>query len=213
MAGTVQVGDQLPTEGLLADQFGTSPGTVREALRLLTAEKLLERSGPSGTSRVAALGSQHVSNALRGSLALLTGAEELSLPELMQVRVVLETSAAGLAAERRSPAQLRSLAARVNAKARDPLAMFEMHRAFHELILLAAGNRLLSLVALPVLEVSANRVPRGSLDPSVWLQVRADHVEIYRAVHAGDAEAARSAMARHLDDLECGYAAAAHTPR
>ena len=106
VSGEVPAGAHLPSERELMVQFSVSRPTVREALRVLQSRGLIAsrpgaRSGPEVLPFTGA--------ALQHSFTTLARVAALSLPELVQFRVILETSACRLAATLRTPAQLAAM--------------------------------------------------------------------------------------------------------
>lgn len=208
LSGELSVGDRLPTEGALAERFGTSRGTVREALRQLSSENLVTtRPGAHGGSSVSHPDPGRITDSLQVSLALLVGTSELSLDELLAAREIMEIPATSLAASNRNEDHLATLATLLPARPADmdPDQLFEVDRAFHETLLRASGNRLLPLVVSPVYQVTARRFRRSRAAPEFWQLVVDQHREIFQAVSAQDPAAATAAMARHLQDLARTY--------
>src|SRR6478735_802137 len=95
----LQPGDRIGTELELADQFGVSRPTLREALRLLSASQLIRVGrGRAGGIFVACTPSEGASRNLSDSIALMLAAQSLSLDELLDARLSLEVPIAGRAA-------------------------------------------------------------------------------------------------------------------
>lgn len=208
LSGSLVVGDRLPTEGELAERFGTSRSTIREALRLLSSENLIQtRPGAKGGSSVSQPDPGRITDSLRVSLSLLVGTSELDLAELVAAREIMEIPAASLAAVNCQDEHLATLATLLptHPAQMDPDELFEVDRAFHETLLRASGNRLLPLVVSPVYQVTARRFERHRAAPEFWQLVVDQHREIYQAVAAGDGDAAAEAMTRHLQDLARTY--------
>ena len=209
VAGFLDVGDKLPTEAELCVQFGTSRSTIREALRLLASERLIVTNpGAYGGSVVSRPTVGDVTADLTTSLAALVGASDLSLAEMLEVRLTMEVPAAGIAAAKRTDQHLTRLEKLVPAEVPKVDELFEVDRAFHQTMLEATGNRLLPIVAVPVFEVSARRVPRHLIESSTWRRVLDEHRAILNAVKAGDVTAAQDAMRGHLSRLAADYEAA-----
>jgi DNA-binding FadR family transcriptional regulator len=110
VSGALTAGDRLPSEAALADQFGTSRSTVREALRLLSSEDLIAtRPGAKGGSTVQQPDAGRITDSLQVSLTLLVGTSDLAPGELLAVREMLEVPSASMAAAQRTDEDVREL--------------------------------------------------------------------------------------------------------
>ena len=201
--GRIRPGDKLPTEAEIMAQFGVSRTVVREALSQLQAARLVETRHGIGTF---ALAPQPSDNFQIDQKDLATLADVIAVLEL---RISLETEAAGLAAQRRSPAHLDAMAAALQAFAasihRDSDAVpsdFE----FHMEVARATGNRhfadlmtYLGTMIIPRARVNTpDSAPGGRL--GYLQQVHGEHESIFNAIRNQDAEAARAAMRTHLSN-------------
>ena len=209
LGGELAPGDRLPTEPELSTRYGVSRSTVREALRVLSSQNLVETTrGVSGGSFVVHPRAEHVRDYLEVTLGLLAIGEEVSVESLLEVRDLLEVPAAGLAAERATPDQLEALRATLL----DPAsvassAMHECNHRFHFLLVAATGNPLLEVVAQPVYRTLVTRFARGEADLSFWEEVVDDHRLILEAVEQGDAARAQDLAREHLVRLRSSYVA------
>ncbi|HEY4621344.1 MAG TPA: GntR family transcriptional regulator, partial [Gaiellaceae bacterium] len=92
--------DRLGTESELANEFGVSRPTLREALRLLASSHLIRASrGPGGGVFVASTPNEGIGRNLSDSIATMLETDSVSMPELVEARIHLEVPLAGLAAE------------------------------------------------------------------------------------------------------------------
>lgn len=207
LSGDLKPGDRLPVEPDLCAMYGVSRSTVREALRLLSSERLLvTRRGTAGGSFVVHPEPDHISSYLRSSLALFT--DSGSVANLLEVRMLLEVPAAGLAAARRTAEQLEVLADTLfDPRQIERELTYEANRDFHKVILEAAGNPLLDAVAAPVFGVLEGRFARDQVSPGFWDRVDRDHRQVYRCVAAGDVAGAERAQREHLEHLREIYSA------
>lgn len=204
LAGQLKPGDRLPVEPDLCAMYGVSRSTVREALRVLSSEGLLvTRRGVAGGSFVVHPDPDHIRRYLLSSFALFTDAG--SVANLLEVRLLLEVPAAGLAAERRTAEQLEALRRSLSKPRRDRGRGFAANRGFHEVLLAAAGNPLLTAVTAPVFGVLENRFARDEAEHAFFERVDRDHREIFAAVESGDREAAEQAQREHLEHLRDTY--------
>jgi GntR family transcriptional regulator, transcriptional repressor for pyruvate dehydrogenase complex len=189
-------GDRLPTEAELVERFGVSRTVVREATRLLVQRGLATVSPGRGMTVAAVDGS--VIAEQYGLLLRLGGG---SFEELMELRLVLEVEMAALAAARRTPAQLAELN-RLNERlqAADPTGkeFLEADLTFHERIAEASGNPFFLLMMRPVNTFLADTYSTGAGYPSEAPRTVQEHLEIARAIEAGNPARARFAAEDHL---------------
>ena len=208
LEGQLAVGERLPSEAELADEFGVNRGTVREALGMLSSRLLLRTSrGVGGGSQVARIEGDDVARILEESILQLSRSEGCTIPELLQAREFLEVPGARLAAQRRSDAQVEQLRETIPASL-DHVSLsvvWELNQRFHELVLDLAGNRLLPILAEPVFHVMRTRFLRDRATMGFWRRVHVDHAAILAAVEAGDADQAGVEMADHLAHLRATY--------
>jgi len=204
VSGRFELGDKLPSERELCEQFGVSRPVVREAVRSLIAKGLLA-DAPRRGHVVAALGR----DVLTESLTLYLRGQRLDYRKLMEVRALIEVENAGLAAGRASPDHVdavRRAAARLHPELsaeQAALADVEFHRAiatateneFFELLLDSIRDALIT-VQLPTLA-----------DPEIVRAASRAHARIVARIAAGDPVGARAAMRRHLAEAQRGMEA------
>lgn len=199
-------GDRLPIEGDLAESFGVSRSTVREALRSLASQNLVHTTrGVAGGTFISHPAPDLVSSSLATGLGLLTSARELSVGDLLEARELLEVPAASFAAQRRTESQLADLVAVIPRGSVDLSPTFETTRSFHALVLEAANNRLLEVMTGPVFEVLQTRFLRDQAPASFWKRVHREHRTIARAIGEGDSADAAAEMKLHLEHLRSTY--------
>ena len=206
--GELSPGDRLPNEAELSAHFGVSRSTVREALRVLASRDLVETSrGVTGGTFVARVNPDKVREYLETSLGLMTGAEDVTVREMLEAREILEVPAARLAAARAEEDITEALRQTVEREkgSRGRKPKFEEHRNFHQLVVDAADNELLSLMNEPVFLVLRARFLRPDVTAEYWAGVDADHEEILDRIAAGDADGAGDAMRTHLRRLRPLY--------
>lgn len=215
LSGELGPGERLPTEPELCELYGVSRSTVREALRVLSSQNLVETTrGVTGGTFVALPKADAISDFLQTSLGLLAFHHEVEVDALLEVRDLLEVPAAGLAASRATPEDLQALRHTLVDPASSDLGHIQdCNHQFHALLVRAAGNPLLDVVTTPVFGVLVSRSVREPLvDVDYWRTVIGDHRRILDAVEIGDAVAAEAAMREHLDRLRATYAVRASPP-
>ncbi|HEY0188326.1 MAG TPA: FadR/GntR family transcriptional regulator [Cellulomonas sp.] len=201
--GRLAPGSRLPTEDRLCVSFGVSRNTVREALRLLSADNLIATTrGAAGGTFVTTPDVVGVQQRLQTSLRLLNGTNEISHDELFEARVLLEIPSVREATTRRTEAdlsRLRELADQVR-RADSSLERTTVSEDFHQAIIDIAGNRVIALIAPPIwAALTLSWRERGSRHR--WASIDHDHDEILRHIEQGDGDAAADAMLAHLREL------------
>jgi GntR family transcriptional repressor for pyruvate dehydrogenase complex len=195
-----RVGDQLPTEAQMLDEYGVGRGTMREALRILEVNGLISiKPGPGGGPIV---GSVSPENFARMSTLFFQRAG-FTYRELIEARLILEPVAARLAAERKSggmksPAELASLAGVDNVK--DDSTYLQRSADFHEAVVQASGNGIVTLFGDSLAHVFRERV-RGVVFPERRRKgIVQSHTMIADAIDAGDGILAEQLMREHMTD-------------
>jgi DNA-binding GntR family transcriptional regulator len=185
LQGDLEPGARLQ-EVELASQLGVSRTPVREALRVLSSEGLVEVL-PNRGARVA-----------RWSVE--------DLEEIYQLRGMLESHAAQRAATRMVPAQVEELtglceqmeACARRASKHDLLALGELNGRFHTVILEAADSDRLSTMLASVVQVSLVMRTFTRYSPEALARSMNHHRELVVAIQAGAPEWAGSVMRSHI---------------
>lgn len=207
VTGVLAPGVRLPNEGELGKLFGVSRSTVREALRLLASEKLIDTTrGVTGGSFVATPDASTVAEHLGGSLGLLVNAQNMTIPHLLEARLILEPSAARLAAERAGEHDLAKLRSTIESTSNlAPSRGFEIHWDFHTTLVASTANPLLDVMCQPINVVLRTQLHREGVPREVWDGVDQDHVGIFHAIEARDADRAEELTRQHLNSLRPLY--------
>jgi DNA-binding FadR family transcriptional regulator len=201
-------GERLGREEDLAERFGVSRPTLREALRLLSSAQLVRATkGPGGGIFVAATGEDSIGHTVTDAVAAMLAADRIDVRELLETRILLEVPLAGMAALRANDgdiAQLREVLAQADGGRASREALEAVDQLLHALIARIAGNRLAA--ALMQWVGDALQTPLHDLiEPAVVEQAMFEqHALIVRAIERGDPAAAERAMREHLvylDDL------------
>ena len=202
VSGQLQPGDRMPPERELARQFVVSRTVVREAVRSLMAQGLVDVYAGSGSIvRNPTVGAVAESMAL----FLQVGRQDFDFRKIQEVRRLLEVEIAGLAALRHTQDDLDALGAVLAETAhvgdeRD--AWLKNDMAFHALLAKATKNELFSLLLDSIADIMISVRRLGFDIPHASARTMKYHGAILEQVQVGDAEGARAAMADHLDEAE-----------
>lgn len=199
-SGRLAAGQRLPTEQAIVAATGVSRTVVREALASLRARGLIVTRQGLGA---------FVANPRAGHSFTIDSAEPLSADTLhvLELRLSIEVEASGLAAERRSAADLEEIQARFAAVCRakgEANAGADEDFAFHRAIMAATANPYF----VRVFDVFGShliphlRVRLEGMTPAVLRRylrrVEREHAAIVQAIEAADPRAARRAALAHL---------------
>jgi GntR family transcriptional repressor for pyruvate dehydrogenase complex len=208
VSGRLARGERLPNETVLAREFGVSRATVREALRLLTAQSLIRTAkGAGGGTYVTMPTVDHVSQFLNSALELLTAAEHVTLDELLEAREALEVPAARLAALRRKKHDVEQLRTAIppDPGKLPPNEQFVYNADFHTSVIEASGNAFLMMAAQPLFSILQTSLARSSLGARFHQGINDQHRAIVAAIDTGNAPAAEREMRSHLEYLRPHY--------
>ncbi len=202
-AGELQAGDKLPTEAAVMAEFEVSRTVVREAISKLQAAGLVETRHGIGT---------FVLGPGDGPSFKITPEQFSTLQDViavLELRIGLETEAAGLAALRRTDANLSALRgaldaviAAVEAGQDSVAADFQFHL---EIARATQNTHFAELMAT----LGAQIIPRARLELAAEMsaerqaymrRVNQEHENILDAIAGQDAESARAAMRTHLSN-------------
>jgi GntR family transcriptional repressor for pyruvate dehydrogenase complex len=194
-------GDKLPTESEIMQAFGVSRTVVREALSRLQAGHLVETRHGIGTFVLAPRAGQGF------GIDPADIAAAVDVMAVLELRISLETESAGLAAQRRSDAELAEMRAALDAfeaSAGGAGDAVSPDFRFHLAIANATGNRYfadimshLGATVIPRARINSPRIAQEGL-PQYLRRVNREHEEIYSAIARRDPESARAAMRIHL---------------
>lgn len=201
--GKLKPGDKLPSERDMAESLGVSRASVREALTTLEAIGILEIKPGEGTFV------KHTNDAETfAPLTLVLTVERNSGAQLMEVRRVLETEMAALAAERATEENLRKIEdLLIQMKdAHSPHDAVETDLRFHFAIAEATQNKILVRLINTIADLmhhtfKGKREKMYAHSPSGQRVIR-EHEAIYQAIKKKAPEEARAKMLEHIDHVE-----------
>lgn len=183
LGGRYQRGELL-TEHRLVEDLGVSRTPIREALRRLEQEHIVEIGG-------------------RGILVI--GVSEEDVRDIFNIRLHIEGEAAARAAKNADPAAIGRLGEALELQEyyvgrSDADHIRSMDSRFHELVYLASGSVIYADTLLP-LHRKVQKYRKLSVESeNRAAESAAEHREIYEAIERGDAEAAARAMTAHVQN-------------
>lgn len=195
-AGCLKPGDRLPNETELAEQFGVSRLSLREATKALELFGIVESKTGVGLT-VGTVNLERVTEHLGFHPALQNGSPR----ELLDTRIVIEIGALPYTAKRMAddPKVYESLCKHVNEfrNTRDVQKWIDLDIGFHRALLDASG--LAPLVAFnDLLQIFFQRF-RESLKKADWLPGIESHQRIIDALHNQDVSLASDELRQHIE--------------
>ena len=198
--GNLKPGDKLPPERELAQGMGVSRPTLREAINRLVDRGLLEHHQGQGTF-VAAPEQRKKQNPLS---ALMDG-HEATLPELLEVRLALESNAAMLAARRATSediANLEKCYLEMKNRVRKNQHDIGDDVFFHMAIAYAGKNQVQTYLMKHIHDLVRHGI-RQSL-AGLWTRpgqvdkILGQHCDVLQAIRKHEADVAFEAMRHHI---------------
>lgn len=210
-SGELQPGDRLPPEDVLMSTLGLSRMTVREGLRILESQGLIQvRRGRQGGARIT-----HPTVAdLAPSLALVLQLKQVSYRDLHEASRLIEPALAAELARRHTDDDVRALAeiadrAAAAARVKDGTGLARAATEMHEAVMTRAGNTTLSVFSGLVRELMADYYQAAVATPeapALYDRAARSYRKFARLVAAGDADGARDHWAKQLAFTSAGMA-------
>ncbi|MCG8508181.1 MAG: FadR family transcriptional regulator [Rhodospirillales bacterium] len=197
--GVLKPGQKLPSERIMAERFEVSRGILREALRKLEFYGVLRTLPQSGT----------VLENLGATTLIFLMDNILDMPAndfatLAEARIMIETHAARLAAEKATPkqvAEIRQVHQRIADAVQNGKRALEENMLLHLRIAGASGNPVIrSFVSQIEPEIMRLAVQYDTYRDDRIEEVVAEHEQVVTAIEKGDGQGAADAMARHLEN-------------
>jgi len=189
----LEIGDRLPPERELATRLGVSRATVSQALVAMEVVGMVSVRHGDGVVLIEPTGSTKVVRALRRHAR--------QLPEIIEAREALETKLAALAAVRRTDDDLAAMDEALEFMERDIASGgrgVEADERFHAAVTAAGHSRLLAKLMGEISDLIKDTRISSLSQPGRPDKSLQGHRKIADAIHAGNAEAAASAMQEHI---------------
>ncbi len=192
LCGRIREGERLPPERELAEQFGVSRVTVRDALGLVEV-----RVGARGGAFVTAPTGSHIGQTM-GDMMVMNA---VSPEDIVEARLVVELGTITLACSRATEDDLGALR-ELSARARDALDggtyTRELSWEFHSLVAVAAHNSALAGLASSFRSSLSMHPIRAREGTRAHERTVEEHARILDALEQRDGDAARREIAHHL---------------
>ena len=192
---SMKTGSKLPAESELMTRFGVSRSTVREAVKILQTEHIVDIRQGQGTFLCAMPGLKH------DPLGLRFADQEELIAQLLETRLLVEPSVAALAAQRRQIAHLQQMRTLL-----DKMDNAYLHGEdytpydfeFHSLIAQCSGNDVIQRLLPTIHESIQAGYHHTQRVEGSYQRASQCHLEMYRGIAEGDSERARQAAQRHM---------------
>jgi len=210
--GRLRADERLPGEEELAQRFGVSRPTIREALKRLAAQNLIRsRRGPTGGNFINRPSQEELQDALTTAAMLGVSLGEFGLPDIAQARREMEMICCRLAAQNHDQTQLAIMQTELDNQAGGELsdeAFCASDVRFHRALVDASNNRILQMVMVTVIEALQpvmNMVVFRFRERAV---IVGQHRRLLAALRAGNADTACEVLAEQMGYLADQFAAA-----
>jgi DNA-binding FadR family transcriptional regulator len=196
LLGHFKPGDKLPAERDLAEEFRVSRVAIREALRALeNAGFLVTRQGASGGAYVTDLSFENLAKTFLD----LFLANKISIPEMHQLRLLIEPEIARLAALNITPEYAQQLKEALDIEELPISSLsvdIDRKQRIHFILAEMCRNRFFEALMRSLLGLTREVVEAVNPDPD-YVHPKGMHRSVVEAVVAGNAEAAAEAMKEH----------------
>ncbi|MBL3641232.1 FadR family transcriptional regulator [Bacillus sp. RHFB] len=204
-SGSLKPGEQLDSIQQLAENFQVGRPAIREALSALSSMGLIEIKQGEGTF-VKTFDPAIMNHPLSAALLM----DQDNIKHLLEVRKILESGTAEVAAKKRTEEnlnELKDMLSNMDKVSDDEELSDKADISFHVAVANASQNELLITLMNHVSELMTEKmrdIRRVALysEEMTLKQLYQQHVRIYDAIAAQDEDEARSAMLFHLQSVE-----------
>jgi GntR family transcriptional repressor for pyruvate dehydrogenase complex len=204
LQGKIKPGDRLPPEHKLIETFQASKFSVREALRSLEILGFLEvKKGPRGGAIVTEVDFRPVKHSLFNFLQF----QNVTVRNVSEIRMLIETGVAELAAMRRKKKDLETIRHQLEKAQKQYDAgrnISDLNVEFHLTVAKSSYNPILTLTVDYILDLlrQCNMVLKPDRDNKFSANNLRAHWEIFRKIEDRDPKKAKEAMTGHLQEVE-----------
>jgi len=208
LEGELPAGTVLPNEAVLGGEFGVSRTALREAIKVLESKGLVEVRRKTGTR----IRPRRDWNALDPEILswLFSGPGfAAGLPDLLELRLIVEPAGARLAASRANTANLKEIEDALHGMdlaLEDAESSIEFDLRFHMAILEATHNAFMRPFGALIQEALRASFRLTNVDRTAYERSLGRHRDVFEAIKSKDADAAEAAMRmvlnRTSEDIE-----------
>ncbi len=200
---SLKVGDKLPPERQLCEIIGVSRPILREALKALQVMSIIDIRQGSGAYIKSLEPEDMVEH-----LDIVFHLDSSLYADLYDARRILESAIARMAVKNISDEQLAAIEENIRqaeAAIDDEQLFFRKDLELHEMIMKAAGNRIIPVFMQSVNKLALMIRKKSNAMPNIRKNTIQDHEIILKALKTRDAEAAAAAMADHISNVEKAF--------
>lgn len=200
LAGELSIGEALPSETQLAQRFGVSRSTIREAIRLLEQLGLIRRDEGRNKLRITVPQVNEIGARMKTAFLL----RDTTFEQLWEVLRAIEPICAASAARRATETDLALIAdniSRTEQALHDWDALAELDIEFHNLVAAATRNEAFHMSRTTVGELFYPAFTQVMRRLNAGERLLYAHRKIHEAIRAGDEREAQQWTERHIGDF------------
>ncbi len=196
--GSLSAGDTLPSERKLSADLGVSRTVIREALVTMRDNEIIDINNGICTVRVIAF------DTLLGHMRTRLLPDQRTAAQAMEIRILLETYCAGLAAENATEKEIEKMQSaidRMRSQMQEGVIAYEQEAAFHAELMKTAHNDVMNRVYASLGELLSNMGMvslQTAQEAGIEIVAVQEHQAILDAIKAKDRQRAAACMDAHL---------------
>ena len=198
MAGVLSIGARLPSDREMAKMFKVGRTALREAMKVLNVLGLIDIRPGQGTY-IASNSSAFFMTPLEWTFLM----NKNDIKNIFEVRVLLESETARLAAQNSTAADLKELGAILSAAKQSLLELnykqfLDYDVQFHLQIARSCGNQIIEGLLLTIRALMKQMSNAGMASPDDLQKIYEEHIAIYHAIASRDRDLSSEKMLLHL---------------
>ena len=200
---SLKTGDKLPAERQLCDMIGVSRPILREALKALQVMNIIDIRQGAG-AYIKSLDPRDVVE----HLDIVFHLDSSLYRDLYEARRVLEASIAAMAAEKINDQEIALIEESIRqavVEIDNEHAFFERDLELHEMIMKAAGNRVIPVFMQSINKLALLTRQKTNAMPNTRKTTIQDHEAILMALKNHDPRESAAAMERHIRNVEHAF--------